>query len=121
MLIRRPLLSPRLLLEQESRASIAVTVAWMLTILATTGSLIAAGICVLLRRSVELAPEPAKVLAILPGVFTFIAATTGIACLLLTVVVYRVRRDRPPTSITFVAVLVGLLPIATMLLRAMRG
>jgi len=120
MLIRRPLLSPRSLLEQEPRGSIAVTVGWMLTILATAGSMIAAGLFLWIRRSFVFAPEPAKVLAILPGVFTFIAATTGIVCLVLTVAVYRVRRDRPPASITFVAVLVGLLPIVTMLLLAMR-
>lgn len=120
MVVRRPLLSPRALAGEESRGSVAVTVSWMLTLLATTGGMIVAVVCFFLSRSLQLSPQQAEVFGLLAGVMTIVAALTGLLCLILTVVVYRVRRDRPPISITVAAVFVSCLPLATMLLLAMR-
>jgi hypothetical protein len=125
MVVRRPLLSPRALegnqiAGEESRGSVAVTVSWMLTMLATAGGMVVAVICFFLSRSLQLSPQQADLFGLLAGVMTVVAAVTGLLCLVLTVVVYRVRRDRPPISITIAAVFVSSLPLATMLLLAMR-
>jgi hypothetical protein len=125
MVVRRPLLSPRALsgnssAGEESRSSVAVTVSWMLTLLATAGAMIVAVVCFFLSRSLQLSPQQAEGFGLLGGVMTVVSAVTGLLCLVLTVVVYRVRRDRPPISITVAAVFVSCLPLATMLLLAMR-
>ncbi|WP_145093957.1 hypothetical protein [Anatilimnocola aggregata] len=121
MLVRRKLLSPRALLAEESKASIAVTVSWMLTLLATSGALVAAGICLVLVRTLQLTPQTSQVLSIMPGLMTLISAVTGILCLALTIMVYRVRSDPPPISITFIAVVLGIFPLATLLIMTLRG
>lgn len=121
MVIRRPLLSPRAIAGEESRGSVAVTVSWMLTLLATAGGMITAVICFFLSNSLQMTPQQAEVMALLSAVMTIVSAATGFLCLVLTVVVYRVRRDPPPIAITVAAVFVSCLPLATMLLLAMRG
>jgi hypothetical protein len=125
MVVRRPLLSPRALegkkiAGDESRGSIAVTVSWMLTLLATGGGMIVAVVCFFLSRSLQMTPQQAEVFGLLAGVMTVVAAATGVLCLILTLVVYRVRRDRPPISITIAAVFVSCFPPPTNLLLAMR-
>jgi hypothetical protein len=112
MLIRRKLLSPRSLLVEESRASVAVTVAWMLTLLISGIALFVAGIIFVVTQTVALAPVASRNLAALEGLLTIIAAITGLLCLVLTVVVYRVRREPPPIAITVAAVIAGVLPMA---------
>lgn len=121
MVIRRPLLSPRAIAGEESRGSVAVTVSWMLTLLATAGGMLVAVICFSLSQSLQMTPQQVEVMGLLSAVMTIVAAATGFLCLVLTVVVYRVRRDPPPIAITVAAVFVSCLPLATMLLLAMRG
>lgn len=121
MLVRRPLLSPRAILGEESRGSVAITVSWMLTLFATSGALLLAAISFLLARWLQIPARPASVFTMLPGLMTVIAAVTGILCLVLTLAVYRVRRDSPPIAITVAAVFVSIVPLATILLLAMRG
>jgi hypothetical protein len=121
MVARRPLLSPRALFVEESRGSVAVTVSWMLTLLATTAALLAAIILFLCSQWLDLPPKSAMLLRALSGLMLTSAIVTGLLCLVLTVAVYRVRRDPPPISITVAAVFVSCLPLATMLLLALRG
>ncbi len=121
MLVRRPLLSPQALLGEESRGSVAITVSWMLTLFATSGALLLAALSFLLTRWLQIPARPANVLTMLPGLMTVIAAVVGILCLILTVAVYRVRRDAPPITITVAAVFVSSVPLAIILLLAMRG
>ena len=116
MVIRRKLLSPRALLVEESRASVAFTVSWMLTVMATCAALLVAAISAFVPRDAGLAPDLARFLGMLPGLMMMIAAVTGLLCLVLTVAVHRIRREAPPKAITVLAVFVGILPLATMLL-----
>jgi hypothetical protein len=116
MLVRRKLLSPRSFLVEESRASVAVTVAWMLTLLITGIALVLAGIIFLVTQTVPLSPIASRNLASLEGLLTITAAITGLLCLVLTVVVYRVRQTPPPISITVAAVIAGILPMALLFL-----
>ncbi len=118
MLVRRKLLSPRALLVEESRASVAVTVAWMLTLFVSGLGLLVAGIAFLVTQSFSLSPEVSKNLGRLSALMTVVAATTGLLCLVLTVAVYRVRRDPPPLAITVTAVILSVLPITLLILLA---
>jgi hypothetical protein len=118
MQIRRKLLSPRSLLVEESRGSVAVTVAWMLTLFLSGVALLIAGLAFVAALSFTLAPAVEKNVVRLAGLMTLIAAVTGLLCLVLTVVVYRVRRDPPPIAITVAAVVVGVFPISLLLFLA---
>lgn len=118
-IIRRKLLSPRALLVEESRASVAFTVSWMLTVIVTCAALLVAGLVLLIPRASGMSRDLDRFLGFLPGLMMLIAAVTGILCLVLTVAVHRIRSDAPPKMITVIAVFVGVLPLATMLLVAM--
>lgn len=121
MVVRQPLLSLRALDAQESRGSIAITVSWMLTLLATAGGVVLALLFYFFSHMQQLDPKSAQLFSMLSGAMLIVAATTGLLCLGLTLVVYRVRHDPPPLAITVAAVFVSSLPLATMLLLAMRG
>jgi len=121
MVVRQPLLSSRAIEIQESRASVAITVGWMLTLIVTGGALGLALVFYWLALGEELAPQSAKLLSLLGGAMMLSSALTGMACLVLTAAVHRVRRDRPPLAITAAAVFVSCLPLATMLLLALRA
>ena len=92
----------------EDRRAEAVTVAWMLTMVATLGAqVVGAGVLVLLRFMAD----PPQSLQAFPGLMLFTAAITGLICILLTPLVYRFRRVPPPPGITTLAVTVSLLPL----------
>ena len=103
--------SPRTRAESagEDRRGDVVTVAWMLTMVATLGAeLVGAA----LRVLVGLMHSPPPTWQALPGLMLFTAAVTGLICLSLTPAVYRFRRVPPPTAITALAVSVSVLPLA---------
>jgi hypothetical protein len=118
MLVRRKLLSPRALLVEESRGSVAVTVAWMLTLFLTSVALLIAGVSFFAVQFLTFAPAIERNVSRLAGLMTLIAAVTGLVCLVLTVSVYRVRRDPPPIVITVAAVVVSVFPISLLLFLA---
>ena len=105
----------------ESRTADAVTVAWMLTALAT----LAAELFALLGWiAVAIAARSGKVpqeVVMLPVLLTFIALVTGLVCLLLIPVTHRVRSVPPPRSVTVFAAVVGIMPsivvLVTLLLK----
>lgn len=111
MVAGRKLLSPRALLVEESRASVAVTVAWMLMMLVCGLALLMASVLSGLTQWMSLSQEAKRGLALLSNLGLLIALITGPLCLVLTVVVFRVRRDRPPLAITVAAVILGVLPV----------
>jgi len=111
-------------LPPESRQSEVLTVVWTLTIMATLGAelllLIAGTVLFFLRQQPqpEGADEAVKQVvvhpfAMIPGVLMFIAALTGMICLLLTPLVYRIREVAPPRAITAVAILASIVPLVT--------
>ena len=105
----------------ESRAAVALTVAWMLTLMSTASAqLVATGFWLLMQA----APAQAGArhpLEQLSKVMMFVALATGALCLVFTVLAHRVRHNPPPRSITVTAVLVGLAPLVTIAILALRG
>lgn len=96
----------------EDRGSVALTVAWMLTALATG---IAVGVVIVGEVLLwQFPPETSgtEPFAFVPRLFLVMATITGLLCLTLMPVVYRVRRDPPPRSIATAALVVSLLPLA---------
>jgi len=112
---RKPQAKPlnrRIRSEGEDRASVALTVAWMLAALAT---LIATAVVLFGEFLLWQFPpqsDDAQPFAFVPDLFLLVATATGMLCLVLTPVVYRVRQDPPPRSIAALAVVAGLLPLA---------
>ena len=102
--------------QQESRAAVAVTIAWMLTCMST-----AAGILVVLTLTLLMVVFPVAAggrhpLERIADVLLFLALVTGIVCLALTVLAHRTRQIAPPRAITIAAVVIGFLPIVTIVL-----
>jgi hypothetical protein len=105
----------------ESRAAVALTVAWMLTLLSTAAAMIVAASAWLLMLAFPVAAGQGHPLASLPGTLTFVAAATGILCLILTYFVHRVRKSPAPRTITIAAVLIGAVPWATIAVLSFRS
>lgn len=96
----------------EERRSEAVTVAWMLAMLATTGANVLALLAgMIVPQLVSNSPQPGLA-PILPRLLLFIAAISGTVCMLLTPFVYQFRRDPPPLPITAFGVVVCITPVA---------
>lgn len=96
----------------EDRGSLALTVAWMLTALAAATASAVVLVAEFLLWQFPPQKGDAQPFAFVPGLFLLVATITGLICLTLTPVVYRVRRDPPPRSIAMFAVVAGLLPLA---------
>ena len=99
----------------------ALTVAWMLTLLSTAAAMSVAMLAWAAVLAFPLAGEQGHPLAALPGTLTFVAAATGVLCLVLTFFANRVRKTPAPRTITIAAILIGVAPWATIALLALRG
>jgi hypothetical protein len=87
----------------------------MLSAVATLAAQLVAGVARLVTWiGGEGVPPVAK---ILPAWFLFCAVLTGLLCLLLTPLVYRLRRVKPPRSITITALAIGVAPLIIMAAR----
>jgi hypothetical protein len=100
----------------ETRAAVATTVVWMLTCLSTAAAMLMVLAFRLLIIEFPVAAGQRHPLAAVAGVLLLVALLTGVLCLGLTPLVYRVRRTRPPVAITAAAVLIGAAPMVTMIL-----
>ena len=100
----------------EDRRSEVVTVAWMLTIVATLGAEVVGGISLLLTADWNAVESRSP----LPSLMLFIAVVTGFICLLLTPLVHRFRRTPPPVLIQYVAVTASVLPILVAIMTSLR-
>jgi hypothetical protein len=102
-------------LPEESRAAEAVTVAWMLSTLATfAAELAAVAAWAVVGPAVD--DQLASPLSVLPRLLLLIAAVAGSVSLLLAPITYRVRLVSPPRAITIIAVLVGIAPLIVLVL-----
>jgi hypothetical protein len=99
----------------ESRAAVAVTVAWMLSCMSTAAGMLTVLALRLLMLAFPVAAEGEHPLGRISGVLLFVALVTGGACLAFTPLVYRVRSMPPPRAITMGAVLIGLSPIVLLI------
>lgn len=107
-------------LPQEEKRAETVTIAWMLCVLFTFCAEVVGLLSKVGLSNVEL-NDPQSRWAVLPVVTLAMGLVTGTISLILTPLVYRWRKIPPPESITLVAVLVGLTPLATLLLQWLRG
>ena len=105
----------------ESRAAVALTVAWMLTLLSTAAAMTVAALAWALMLAFPVAAGKGHPLASFPGTLTFVAAATGVLCLVLTFFANRARKSPAPWAITIAAVLIGAAPWATIAVLAFRG
>jgi hypothetical protein len=97
--------------QHESRAAVALTVAWMLTCMSTAAGMFVVLALRLLMIAFPVAQGGVHPLGRISGVLLFVALATGVLCLLLTPLVHRVRAAAPPRAITVGAVLIGFAPL----------
>ncbi|HZN36570.1 MAG TPA: hypothetical protein VFB80_22225 [Pirellulaceae bacterium] len=102
----------------ESRGAVALTVAWMLTCTSTAVAMLVVVALWLISLAFPFPGPRPHPLLVVAGLLQFVALFTGLLCLLFTPLAYRVRRTSPPRPITIAAVLIGLAPIVTLLVRA---
>lgn len=103
--------------DGESRQSVAVTVAWMLSLLVTLAAeLIAIPATILVKVN----PQPAVKgisTANVADLFLFLALVTGLITVAMVPLVNRVRDVPPPRSVTIAALIAGAIPPITIVLR----
>lgn len=107
--------------EHESRAVVALTVAWMLTCMSTAVAMLVALVLMLLMAAFPMADRAVHPLHGIAAVFWFLSLVTGVLCLAFTVLVLRTRQMAPPRPITIAAILIGLAPIVTMIVFTLVG
>ncbi len=103
----------------ESRGAVALTVAWMLTCASTAVAMVVVTSLWLVSLAFPLAGPRAHPLVVVAGMLLFVALATGMLCLLLTPLAYRVRKGTPPLAIGAAAVLIGLSPLVTLIVLAL--
>ncbi|MCA9120777.1 MAG: hypothetical protein H6822_32445 [Planctomycetaceae bacterium] len=113
---RKAKLSPPSAIAEDTRAEI-LTVAWMLSAMATLGAEVVGGILRIVLIAVETAPSS---LLAFPRFLLFTATITGIVCLCLTPLVYRYRHAPPPTAVAVLAVTVSVLPLTIGIVLSLR-
>jgi hypothetical protein len=103
--------------DGESRQSVAVTVAWMLSLLVTLAAEVIAIPATIIAKA---NPQPigeGLTTAHIAGLFLFLALVTGLVTAALVPLVYRVRAIPPPQSIVVAALVAAAVPPITMVLR----
>lgn len=99
----------------ESRAAEAMTIGWMLSMMATI-------ICLLVYvivRVVMASTDAAEEFVVYADLLLFTAMVIGIVGLILAPVVYRLRVQKPPIGVTRFAVSVSLLPLLVLIVRTL--
>ena len=108
--------------EVETRSAVALTVAWMLTCMSTAVGMFVVVAFRLLMLAFPVATGAQHPFGRIASVLLFAALITGLICLALTPLAYRVRATRPPRSVAIGAVLIGLSPIVLLIvLSILRG
>lgn len=110
-------ISPELQRAAEGRTAEAATVAWMLSLMAT----ILAEVVGMLCRWFTVLVEANERLQLLSVVMLFVALLAGIITLVMTPVVLRLSKVRPPSAIIQLAVVAGVLPLVAVVLRSLQG
>jgi hypothetical protein len=103
----------------ESRGAVATTVAWMLLTLSCAAAQVVAFAMWLVARQVQVPVDRPNALYLIPSTLMIVAVISGLLVLTLTPITYYVRKARPPRAVTIVAVLIALLPIATIVALAL--
>jgi hypothetical protein len=103
--------------DGESRQSIAVTVAWMLSLLVTLAAEVIAVPATIIAKANPQPAGPGISTAHVADLFLFLALVTGLIAAGLVPLVYRVRAIPPPRSVTIAALVAAAVPPITMVLR----
>ncbi|MBW8885351.1 MAG: hypothetical protein JF612_11400 [Planctomycetia bacterium] len=103
----------------ESRAAVALTVAWMLSCMSTAVGMLTVLALRLLMFAFPVAAAGDHPLGRIAGVLLFVALATGAVCVAFTPLVYRVRQAPPPSPITVGAVLIGISPIVLLIVLSL--
>ena len=103
----------------EDRAALALTVVWMLTLLASAGAQAIAALMLTVAWAVAPGADEPSLPAVMAAALVPAAAITGLLCLALTPLVWRIRAVKPPRTIVAAALLVGALPLVTWLVLAL--
>jgi len=110
---KKPLSKPTLPDANESRGAVAVTIVWMLLALSCLAAQLVALATWLVARAAGIPAGRPNALILVPTTLMMVALLTGIALLLITPLAYRVRKSRPPTTITVAALIIAIAPIIT--------
>ncbi len=105
--VESPMSKKQTSIPPEERRAEAATIGWMLATLATLAALVCSLAAYAVVRPMA---DPPLALALLPGLLLTLSAITGLVGVLLTPLVLRLRKTRPPRLITQFAVVVGLTP-----------
>lgn len=100
---------------EESKTAEAATVAWMLALMST----IAAECGGIFVRVLMMMNDTSERIRVLSTTLLLVAFLSGVITIILTPVVIRVRRVAPPRAIVVVAYVMGVVPIATLVLLGM--
>jgi len=92
----------------ETRTAEVATVGWMLL---TMTALVSELLTTLGKWYVRVQPD-AELVRGLAELLFFAALVTGVMSLIAAAVVFRLRKTRPPTAITVIAIAVGVAPLA---------
>lgn len=103
--------------DGETRQSVAVTVAWMLTLLVTVAADVIAVPATIISKANPQPPREGVSTAHIADLFLFLALVTGLVCVGLVPLVYRVRTIPPPPAIVVAALVAAVIPPITMVLR----
>jgi hypothetical protein len=106
---------------RESRGAVAVTVVWMLLALSCLAAQIVALATWLVARAAGIPAGQPNALLLVPTTLMMVALLSGILLIAVTPLAYRVRKSRPPTAITIVALLIAIAPIITVAVLAVMG
>lgn len=99
----------------ETRAADAATVFWMLTVMAT----LLAEVTMLIATALLRMGQENPLLYALREVLLLIAVISGVLSLVTIPMVLKSRRVPPPMPVMIVAVVIGLLPVVTLLIKGM--
>ncbi len=97
----------------ESRAAETLTVGWML-------SVVTALVCEVASAAANLLAPPKSLMALLAEYLLFAALVIGGVALLLTPLVFKLRRQPPPRGVTVFSLVVGATPFVVVMLRLLR-
>ncbi len=104
--------------QEETRASLTVTVGWMLGALATFA---AEAVGVLVNTIVVVTQSAPTWLQAVSQILFFVASITGLMTLLITPVCLKIRHVPPPKPITLLVIVIATTPLLVMVMRTLRS
>ena len=104
--------------QEETRASITITVGWMLGALATFAAEV---VGVLVNTAVVVTQSAPTWLQTVSEILFFVASITGVMTLLITPVCLKTRHVPPPKSITLLVIVIATTPLLVLFMRTVRS